>query len=337
MSSTPHRPDAPHVSDHDVLVVGGGPAGLAASLWAARYRRRVLLLDKGETRNRWVEASHGYLGSDGIRPSELIRAARADLKRYPGVSVVEGCEVVSARTSEGGFVLALADGSEVAGLRIVIATGVRDVFPEIEGFFDHYGVDVFHCPTCDGYEAADKDVVVFGWDEHVVGFALSLLDWARSVTVVTDGRSFDGDDAHRAALEHHPIRLVEDEATGFLGERGHLRGIELASAGHVPCSLAFFSIAHEPVNDLAVQLGCDISPEGCILVDESARTTVAGVYAAGDLTPGIQLIQVAAAKGAIAGVSAAESLRGEWGSIASPTPGPDPEEEVTDIVESARR
>ena len=313
--------------DHDVIVVGGGPAGLAAALWAGRYRRRVLLLDKGETRNRWVEASHGYLGSDGIRPRELVERARDDLRQYPEVTILE-CEVFGARRTDDGFVFELVDGSEVGGLRVVIATGVRDVFPEVDGFFDHYGASVFHCPTCDGYEARDRDVVVFGWNDHVVGFSLGLLDWARSVTIVTDGRTFEGDAAHREVLERHGIGLIEDEAVGFVGERDDLRAVRLARAGEVECQLAFFSIAHQPAAGIALQLGCATTEEGCVIVDDSCETTVPGVYAAGDLTPGIQLIQVAAAKGSIAGVSAAQSLRGENGSRSSPTPAPDCDDEL---------
>jgi thioredoxin reductase len=290
-------PDQAVPVDHDVLVVGGGPAGLAAALWAARYRRRVLVLDKGETRNRWVEESHGYLGSDGIGPSELLERARADLRQYPTVTVRPECEVFAGRATEEGFVLELADGSEVAGLRLVIATGVRDVFPDVENFFDHYGASVFHCPTCDGYEAAEKDIVVFGWSENVVGFALGLFDWARSITIVTDGRAFEGEEHHREVLERHRITLIEDEATAFVGDRGDLRAVRLKRTGDVPCQLAFFSIAHQPASGLARQLGCATTEGGCIQVDDNAETTVQGVYAAGDLTPGMQLIQVAAAKG----------------------------------------
>jgi thioredoxin reductase len=275
-----------------------------------------------------VDESHGYLGSDGIGPSELVQRARADLARYPEVTVRSDCEVFAGRAAGDGFVLELADGSEVAGLRVIIATGVRDVFPEIENFFAHYGASVFHCPTCDGYEARDKDIVVFGWSENVVGFALGLLDWARSITVVTDGREFEGEAHHREVLGRHRIALIEDDATSFVGERGELRAVRLQHSGEIPCQLAFFSIAHQPASGLALQLGCATTEGGCVQVDDNAETTTPGVYAAGDLTPGMQLIQVAAAKGAIAGVSAAQSLRGELGSRTSPTPAPDPEQEL---------
>jgi thioredoxin reductase len=327
----------PSPSDHDVIVVGGGPAGLAAALWAARYRRRVLLLDKGETRNRWVEQSHGYFAFDGASPTELVERARRDLEAYPEVTVLRQSQVLAARTTDDGFVVELAGAASVAGHRLILATGVRDVFPEIEGFFDHYGASVFHCPTCDGYEGQGKDVTVFGWSENVVGFSLGLLDWARSVTIVTDGREFEGEGAHREVLQRHGIALVEDEAVGFVGDRGDLRAVKLAQAGEIECQLAFFSIAHQPASGIALQLGCATTGEGCVIVDDSCETSVPGVYAAGDLTPGIQLIQVATAKGAIAGVSAAQSLRGEKGASCSPRPAPDPEEEIAAASEEDAR
>jgi thioredoxin reductase len=117
------------------------------------------------------------------------------------------------------FDVALSDGSLVAH-RVVLATGVRDVFPSIRGFDEHYGASVFHCPACDGYEARDRDVVAIGWDRHLVGFASTLLNWARSVTVVTDGHRFPDDEACRAMLDDNGIELVEQDAVEFVGTRG---------------------------------------------------------------------------------------------------------------------
>ena len=198
----------------------------------------------------------------------------------------------------------------------------------MEGFFDHYGASVFHCPTCDGYEARDCPVVVFGWSEHAAGFALSLLDWAADVTLVTDGSRFEGATACRAALDRHGVAVLEDDAIALHGIRGDLRGVELESGNTIPCQLAFFSISHRPRTELAVQLGCSLTSEGCIVVDSKGQTGVPGVYAAGDVTPGLQLVQVGAAEGAIAGVSCALSLRGEGPGPGAPTPGPDAEREV---------
>lgn len=296
----------------DAVVVGGGAAGLAAATWIARYRRSVSVLDGGEPRNRWVDLAHGYLGEDPVHPADLMARARQQLLRYQEAEL-RPVQATSARRDGRGFSVETDDGQCLRARRLVLATGVRDRFPEVEGFFEHYGASVFHCPTCDGYEARDARVVVLGWNDDVTGFALTLLGWARSVTIVTDGRPFEGDASCRRQLADAEIPVLEDDAAALLGVRGHLEGIRLQGAGVVPCELAFFSIAHEPRTALAQQLGCRLTGDGCIVVDEEAATSVPGVYAAGDITPGLQLVQVAAAKGATAGVACARSLRGEGG------------------------
>ncbi|HEU0132741.1 MAG TPA: NAD(P)/FAD-dependent oxidoreductase [Mycobacteriales bacterium] len=308
---------------YDAIVVGGGPAGITATTWLARYRRRVLMVDGGEHRNRWVEQSHGYFSRDPASPRALLEEACAQLGAYPYAERLSGT-VTAARRSGDGFAVTV-DGEEHEALRLVLCTGVEDEFPEVDGFFDHYGASVFHCPTCDGYEAQGRDVVVLGWNEYVAAFAVTLLDWAATVLVVTDGRRFPGDEGDRVTLASFGIHVVEDVAESFVGTRGDLRGVRLRTLGEVPCGLVFFTVAHRPRTTLAAQLGVETSPEGCVLVDENGETNVPGVYAAGDLTPGMQLVQVAAAKGAVAGISAAQSLRGTRGAPASPPPAPDPE------------
>ena len=307
----------------DALVVGGGPAGLSAALWLARYRRRTLLVDAGEHRNRWVDLSHGYFTRDPAKPLDLLAEGSAQLAAYPFAERIGG-RAESARAEHGAFVVTV-DGTEHRALRLVLATGVEDAFPEVEGFFDHYGASVFHCPTCDGYEARGRNVVVLGWSEHVAAFAVQLLDWAASVTIVTDGRRFAGDAEQRTTLASYGVRIVEDVAERFVGSRGDLTCVRLRDAGELPCELAFFSLAHRPRNALARALGAAVTPEGCVEVDADCRTSVPGLYACGDLTPGMQLVQVAAAKGTVAGISAAQSLRGSRGAPASPAPAPDPE------------
>jgi thioredoxin reductase len=308
---------------YDAIVVGGGPAGITATTWLARYRRRVLMVDAGEHRNRWVDQSHGYFTRDPSSPRELLDAGLAQLTAYPLASCVSGV-VSSAKVVGDGFEV-VVDGAVETALRLVLCTGVEDAFPDVEGFFDHYGASVFHCPTCDGYEARGCNVVVLGWNEYVAAFAVTLLDWAASVVVVTDGRRFPGDADDRATLASYGIRVVEDVALRFVGSRGALDGIELRGLGCVPCELAFFTVEHKPRTSLARQLALDVASDGCLVVDETCETSVPGVFAAGDVTPGMQLVQVAAAKGAVAGISAAQSLRGTRGAPVSPPPAPDPQ------------
>ena len=252
----------------------------------------------------------------------LLGRARADLSRYPEVAYRQGEATAARRGHDGRFVVTV-DGTEVAGLRLIMAMGVVDDFPEVDGFFDHYGVSVFHCATCDGYETRGRPVVVLGWGEQVVSFAIGLLAWVSSITVVTEGRPLEGDDRHRNLLTRHDIGLVEDDAVALVGDRGALSGVRLRNGRVLDADLVFFSIAHRPRLTLALQLGCATDESGCLCVDRDGLTSVEGCYAAGDITPGFQLVAVAVGEGAVAGVACAISLQGEQESPSAPEPAPD--------------
>ncbi|MGI9022199.1 MAG: NAD(P)/FAD-dependent oxidoreductase [Acidimicrobiales bacterium] len=312
-----------------MIVVGGGPAGLAAATWLSRYRRSVLVLDGGPPRSGSTDFTHGYLGSDPISPSELLDRARAELAAYATASRRQTRATTAWAEGAGRFTVATDDGADVRARRLVLATGVVDERPPVAGIEEHYGASAFHCPSCDGYEARDRRVVVLGWGAQVAGMALELLDWAREVTIVTAGNHFEGDERHREALHRHGVALVDAEASELVGPRHGLECVRLRDGRALPCDLLFFSFAHYPQTDLARQLGCETTGEGCLRVDDEGRTSVDGVYGAGDVTPGIQLVQVAAAKGTLAGVTCAQSLAGEPRATSAPAPGPDAEAELS--------
>lgn len=302
----------------DAVVVGGGPAGLAAASWLGRYRRSVVVMDGQDYRSSSVERAHGYLGRDPQTPSELLERGREEVLRYPTVEV---------RFAEVDAVGQRADGlfevnDDLLAHRLVLACGVKDAFPDVDGFDEHYGASVFHCPSCDGYEARDRHVVALGWEPHLVGFASTLKNWASSVTVVTNGVRFQGDDSCRTDLADCDIPLLERNAIRFVGSRDDLTGVELEGGEVVPASLVMFSVAHKPRTELAEKLGCALDDEGYVSVNDEGRTSVKGVYAAGDLTPGLQLALVAAASGAVAGVGCAHSFFGKRGAPSSPNPAP---------------
>ncbi len=302
----------------DAVVVGGGPAGLAAASWLARYRSSVVVLDSQDYRNKQVEQSHGYLGRDPQRPEDLLARGREEVLAYPTAEIRYAEASVVARRGDGLFEI----GADLLAHRLVLSQGVKDAFPAVEGFFEHYGASVFHCPACDGYEARDRHVVALGWDPSLVGFATTLQNWAASVTVVTNGIEFQGDESCRQTLEEHGIPLIERDALSFVGTRGDLLGVQLEGGELLDCSLVLFSVAHRPRTDLAVSLGCRLDDEGYVTVDGQGQTSVEGVYAAGDLTPGLQLSLVAAASGVVAGVGAAHSMFGQRGAPTSPAPAP---------------
>ena len=302
----------------DVVVVGGGASGLAAASWIGRYRRSVVVLDSQDYRNKQVERSHGYLGRDPQTPTELLERGRQEVLAYPTAEIRQAEARRIVRRDDGLFEV----DDDLLCHRVVLACGVLDTFPEVDGFFDHYGASVCHCPASAGYEARDKHVVALGWEPHLVGFASTLKNWASSVTVVTNGMRFEGDESCRAQLEGCDIPLLERDAVRFVGERGDLQGVELDGGEVLPAALVMFSVAHTPRTELAEQLGCRIDDEGYVEVDHEGQTSVPGVYAAGDLTPGMQLTLVAAASGVVAGVNAAQSMFGEAGAPTSPEPAP---------------
>ena len=176
----------------DVAVIGGGPAGLAAALWAARYRRRVLLIDGGRPRNAPTTATHGYLGTDGASPWDLISCARKDLLDYPEVTLVVDAEAIAVEVDADGFEVVLDDDRTVRALRLILATGVVDELPRIDRFKEFFGSCAFTCPTCDGYEAQNKTIVVIGDHQDFTAFAVGLLDWATTITIVVEATSTRG-------------------------------------------------------------------------------------------------------------------------------------------------
>ena len=317
---------------HDVTVIGGGPAGLAAALWCGRYRRSTLVLDDSTQRNLAVHASHGYLGFDGRHPSELLGAARRDALAYDTVETASWT-AVRAEVAEEGFEIAGQDAGRTqtwTSYRLILATGVTDVAPDIPGFARLYGRSVFHCSCCDGYESQGQDVLAIGWGDHAAGFALDLLDWGANVTLVLAGHPFEGDAAAIDAVRRNGIEVVDDAVVELESDADGLSAARLASGRRVTATRAFFSIGHRPRTDLAAMLGCALDELGYVIVDEHGETSVDGVYAVGDVTPGEQLVQTAAAEGAVAGIACAMSLRGVRTRTAAPPPGPDPRAELPD-------
>lgn len=310
----------------DAIVCGGGPAGLAAALWLGRYRRRTLVIDGGDQRNLASGGVHGYLTQDGVAPDGLLQAARADVERYPTVRFMSSTATAVER--DGDVFRVTADGQTIGSRRLLLAQGVEDISPDIPGFAQHYGRSIFHCSCCDGYEAREQDVLAIGWGEHTAGFALDLLEWGARVTLVTNGQPWEGDRTCEAALHRHQIEVVEETVIELIDRDGALMGARLASGREISATKAFFSIGHRPRNELATRLGCKVDELGYVVVGPHGETSINGIYAAGDLTPGEQLVQVAAAEGAIAGIACAMSLRGSGPAPGAPPPGPDPAEEL---------
>lgn len=289
---------------YDVIVVGGGPAGLSAALALGHFRRSVLVLDAGEQRNRLGHAVHNYLGLDGISPRELLERGRAEARRA-GAELREG-RVLGIRRRADGFAVSVDAQPDLTARRVVLATSLIDVTPEIENFLDFYGQTVVHCPICDAATFADRPIVVISWGENAAGFAWELYHWTKQVTLVTHGHPID--DEQRARLERRGILVLTERARRLEGQAGQVERVILAGGAALACDAVFFSIAHHPRTELASALGCALTPDGYVKVDARYQTTVPDVYAAGDITTREEAVVDAVAEGFIAACNIHTSL-----------------------------
>jgi thioredoxin reductase len=300
------------VERFDVLIVGGGPAGLAAALVLGRCRRKVLLCDAGEPRNAPSRAMHGYLTRDGLPPSELRRIGREEVSRY-GVELRDVAVVDARRAPGGGFEANLSDGTQVAARKLILATGMKDVLPDIEGFGEFYGRGVYPCPYCDGWELQDQPIGVFAYGDQAKAarYALNLLRWSRDLIFFHHGDE-PPSEATREMLSRNGIILRERQIVRLEGEGGELARVVLAGGEVVPRRALFIKLGEVPHSSLPQRLGCDLTEEG-IVGDAPfhGATDVDGLYVVGDASPRVQLVTVAAAEGAAAGVNANMKLQME--------------------------
>ena len=294
--------------EHEVLIVGGGPAGLSAAIWLARYQRSVALVDSGDPRNWQTRGVNGYLGLPSICPADLRARGREECRSY-GVALVDAIVMRARRTQDHLFALELNDGRSVVGRRLLLAIGLRDVWPEIPGLAHVYGTDAHVCPDCDGYECRDKKVVVLGSGRKAVSVALNLTTWTSDIIICTNGDpgGIDRQEyCEKLDALNIPVLTEPVESIGRSGARVHC--LRLANGMELDADKIFLAVPQHAAVDLGDELGCERDAEGHIVIDEHYHTSVANVYAAGDIVPGPQLAITAASDGAMAALAIHKSL-----------------------------
>jgi thioredoxin reductase len=282
---------------YDVIIVGGGPAGLSAATILGRARRRVVLFDDGKYRNEASRGVHGFLTRDGIHPAELRRIAREQLARY---DVEYLCNhVTSVERKEDRFVAILADNSRYESRKLLLATGVVDELPAVEGAERFYGAGVFHCPYCDGWEVRDEPIAAYG--RTAAGLAASLKTWSSDVVLCTDGPA-TFKPAEAARLEQLGIPVYRQKVVRFDGG-DRLEQIVLEDGMVLARRGLFFNTAQSQRSPLAADLGCAFTQKGAVRTGKLEGTNVPGVYVVGDASKDVQLAIVAAAEGAKAAIA----------------------------------
>lgn len=301
--------------DYDVLIVGGGPTGLSAALLLGRCRRRVLVIDSGRPRNAAAQALHGYLSRDGINPHELLRLGRKESAGYgveflnAEVDTTRFMSSSAAREPRLGFEVRTADGRTFCSRKLLLATGVRDVLPPIDGAKTYYGRGVYHCPYCDGWEHRDRRLVAYGSGPASVGLALALRTWSASVTACSDGKKLARKD--RARLERNGIGLRTEPVARLEGSTTGLRALTFHEGPSLPCDALFFHTEQVQRSKLPGMLSCETKENHQVRTYEKQRTGVPGLYLAGDADGDVQFVIIAAAEGARAAVAINRELQDE--------------------------
>jgi thioredoxin reductase len=286
---------------YDCIVVGAGPAGLSAALMLGRCRRSVLVCDAGEPRNARSAGLHGYLTRDGMQPDEFLRLARQDLARYPTVEFHRG-EVVEARKTSGGFKVICVGGLELSARKLLLATGVVDEIPDIEGLEELYGKSVHHCPYCDAYEWRDQPLAVYGRAEAGMTLALALTVWSDDVVLCTDGPSGLSEEEEQK-LDQAGIEVREAQVIRLEGRDGLLERVVFAESDPLPRRALFFCSGQHQRSQLAAKLGARFNAKGTVETGSCEVTNVPGLYVAGDASKDAQFVIVAAAEGTEAGMA----------------------------------
>jgi thioredoxin reductase len=294
----------------DCVVVGGGAAGLSAALVLGRARRRTLVVDAGAQSNLPAHGIGGLLGHDGRPPAELYATGRAELAAYPTVDVRKG-EIVRGGSDGPGFAFELADGTRAAARRVLLATGMEYRMPDIRGLAELWGRSAFHCPFCHGWEARDQPLAVLATGERAVHMGLMLRGWTDDIVVLTDGTPVDA--THGEQLAAAGVSIDLRAVAEFNSEAGELAAVTFTDGERLARRGVLVATLLRQRSGLGVQLGVATAPTGpvaenAVAVDAFCRTSVPGVFAAGDVSAQMPQVTAAVSTGALAGAAIVQSL-----------------------------
>lgn len=282
---------------YDVVVVGAGPAGLSAALVLGRCGRSVLVCDTGRPRNAASLALHGYLTRDGIPPPEFLAIGRRELEQYDTVQLTPVGATAAECTPGGRFKVTLEDGQTIISRKLLIATGVVDNLPEIDGIRELYGRSVFHCPYCDGWELRDQPLVVYGRGKSGAGLALELTGWSRDLVLCTDGPG-EIEAESLAKLARNGIAIREERIASLEGRDGILERVVFRTGAPLARRAMFFTNGQAQRSELAMGLGCELNEKGTVPTGKYEQTHLPGLFVAGDASRAVQWVIVAASEGA---------------------------------------
>jgi len=292
----------------DVIIIGGGPAGLNAALVLGRARKKVLVLDEGRPRNAVTRETHGFLTRDGVSPSEFRRIAKEEISAYPAVSFVTDT-AMSIVGADDDFQITTAQGEAYVSKKLLFTVGMKDQPLDIPGLQEVYGKSAFVCPYCDGWELRDEPLVIINKGNELMHFAPVISGWTNQFTICTNGPD-ELTDTEREALQQK-VSLFDSPIRHIDSKDGIVQQVILEDGTSIPCRGIFFKPNLVTGSDLPRAIGCEISETGMVVVDQLGKTNVPGVYSAGDSASRMYQAIAAAAMGALTAAAINNELNTE--------------------------
>ena len=296
-------------TNYEVIIIGGSYSGLSAAMALGRASRNVLIIDANKPCNRQTPHSHNFLTQDGETPAAISAKAREQVMAYPTITFLNHTATSANRTAEG-FTIETTSGQIFTAQKILLATGIKDILPKIDGFAECWGISVIHCPYCHGYEVKNQKTAVLANGDAAMHYAQLLLQWTKDLTLFTNGPSLFAEE-EREKLQKHNIEIIETELEKLKESNGHLESIILKDGSTHNFIVMYYKPAFEHHTNLHEQLGCTLNEMGFIATDEWQKTGISGVYASGDCHTPMRSVAMAVAEGMKAGAMINNELAAE--------------------------
>ena len=294
---------------YDCIIIGGGPAGLNAAVVLGRCRRKVLLFDNNSQRNLRSHGMHNYLTRDDILPVDFLDICNKELEKY-NVQKLNKKITSAKRNDQAIFEVKDEKGIKYHSKTLLVATGLHDNIPDVEGFPEFYGSSIFHCPYCDGWEVRDKKVGIYARDKDGSELALALKGWTDQVVLYTNGKR-KIKPAQKELLDANDIPIRTERIERLEGKDGRLKKIIFQNGTEQGCEAIFFVNGYTQQCDVAEAFGCEVNKKGVVVTNRFQQTNIPGLYVAGDAAKDMHFVVVAAAEGAKAGVIINKELQKE--------------------------
>ncbi len=288
-------------TNFEIIIIGGSYAGLSAAMALGRAMRKVLIIDSGKPCNRQTPHSHNFITQDGETPSVIAAKAKEQVLAYSTVAFTEGLADTVIKT-DTGFTVSLKNGTKYQAKKVLFATGIKDIMPEIDGISECWGISVIHCPYCHGYEVKHQKTAIFANGDSAYHYAVLLSQWTKELTIFTNCTP-EFTEEQKEKLQQHSIEIIDTPITKLVHDKGRLQQIILADGTGQNFNAVYHRANYKQHCDIPEQLRCTINEQGFIQTDMMQKTTIAGIFAAGDCTTPMRSVSTAVAQGTMAGAA----------------------------------